>query len=188
MYSLSYSRFAESRANPTPRCYSNCHGTPSEFKNPHAGLLDKLKLHFDISRMDEMTPTLASLTDVYKALGHPARLRVLEMLRGGELCVCQITATLNLASSTVSAHLAALRRADLVAERKEGRWIYYRLDEGKAAHDFLETVWRELENDPLVSADARIVHRLRAIPVAELCRVDLQLQKLGITRATSPGA
>ncbi len=54
---------------------------------------------------------LSNQVDRYKALGHPVRLRILAMLRDGGLCVCQITAVLGLASSTVSAHLAELRRA-----------------------------------------------------------------------------
>ena len=48
-----------------------------------------------------------------RALGHPARLRTVAMLRSGELCVCQITEILKLAPSTVSAHLKELKQARL---------------------------------------------------------------------------
>ena len=74
-----------------------------------------------------MTGPLQSAIGVLKAMGHPVRLRILAMLRGGELCVCQMTALLDLATSTVSAHLADLKRAGLVTERKDGRWVFYRL-------------------------------------------------------------
>jgi DNA-binding transcriptional ArsR family regulator len=113
-----------------------------------------------------------------RALGHPARLRIAAMLRNGELCVCQVTAVLDLAPSTVSAHLAKLRRAGCVTERKEGRWVFYSLsDEGRATLAFLAS---DLEGDAKLAADAVVVGKLRAIGPEELCRVDLDLRKLGL--------
>lgn len=123
------------------------------------------------------TPTLAPLVDTYKALAHPARLRILAMLRGGELCVCQVTAVLGLAASTVSAHLAELRRAGLVEEQKEGRWVRYRLREAAGA---LALLWPKLDADPQARADAALLARLRRVPLQTLCRADLDLSRLGI--------
>lgn len=138
----------------------------------------------DISRNNEMTSLqLPNLVQVYKALAHPARVRILAMLRTGELCACQITAVLALAPSTVSAHLAELRRAGLIAERKEGRWVHYRMVEGDDA-EIGERLWQRIERDPQVRGDARTVRRLRAVPVDELCRVDLDLARLGVSRET----
>ena len=66
--------------------------------------------------------------------GAPGRLRILAMLRGGDLCVCQMTAVLELAASTVSSHLGDLRRAGIVTERKSGKWVHYHLvDDGPLA-------------------------------------------------------
>jgi len=59
-----------------------------------------------------------------RALGHLARMRTAAMLRTGELCLCQITEVLGLAPSTVSLHIKELKRAGLVSERKEGRWVF----------------------------------------------------------------
>jgi ArsR family transcriptional regulator, arsenate/arsenite/antimonite-responsive transcriptional repressor len=129
-----------------------------------------------------MTRPLSATVDVLKALAHPVRLRMLAMLRGGELCVCQMTAVLDLAASTVSAHLADLKRAGLVAERKDGRWVFHRLEEGEAAAAHLEPVWRAIARDPQVEADARLLRGLRKVGVEELCRVDLDLGRLGIRR------
>jgi ArsR family transcriptional regulator len=78
-----------------------------------------------------------------RALGHPARMRAAAMLRSGELCLCQITEVLGLAPSTVSLHIKELKRAGLVIERKEGRWVYFSLadlcglgyEAAKAKHD-----------------------------------------------------
>ena len=62
---------------------------------------------------------------VFKALSDPHRLRAFMALQGGELCICQIIALLELAPSTVSKHMSILKQAGLVESRKEGRWIYY---------------------------------------------------------------
>jgi len=129
-----------------------------------------------------MTKQLATTVDVLKALAHPVRLRLVAMLRGGELCVCQMTAVLDLAASTVSAHLADLKRAGLVEERKDGRWVFHRLAEHEAARNHLELVNTSVGRDPQVEADARVLRELRRIPVAELCRVELDLGRLGIKR------
>jgi len=62
-----------------------------------------------------------------KALSDPLRLQVIEALGGGERCVCDLTADLGLAQSKLSFHLKVLKEAGLLADRQEGRWIYYRL-------------------------------------------------------------
>lgn len=130
-----------------------------------------------------MTKSLASTVDVLKALAHPVRLRLVAMLRGGELCVCQMTAALELAASTVSAHLTDLKRAGLVEERKDGRWVFHRLAQDADAAGHLEPVWRSVARDSQLEADARLLRELRRVPVEELCRVELDLTRVGIRRA-----
>jgi len=129
-----------------------------------------------------VTRPLATTVEVLKALAHPVRLRLLAMLRGGELCVCQMTAVLELAASTVSAHLADLKRAGLVDERKDGRWVFHRLAESTEAAAHLEPVWRSIARDPQVESDTRLLRELRRVSVEKLCRVDLDLGRLGIKR------
>jgi ArsR family transcriptional regulator len=146
------------------------------------GSLDLQVSRYYISRTDEMKELLSTTVNVLKALAHPVRLRVLAMLRGGELCLCQMTAVLDLAASTVSAHLADLKRAGLVAERKDGRWVFHRLAEGEAVSVHLEPVWRAIARDPQVESDARLLRHLRRVDLEALCRVDLDLGKLGIRR------
>jgi ArsR family transcriptional regulator, arsenate/arsenite/antimonite-responsive transcriptional repressor len=126
------------------------------------------------------TSPLTALVEVYKALAHPARLRILAMLRGGELCVCQITAVLGLAPSTVSAHLSELRRAGLVAERKDGRWVAYRLAESEAEGLLMEQFGIYLEKDANARADAELLRALRKVPLERLCRADGDLARVGI--------
>ena len=122
----------------------------------------------------------------YKALAHPVRLRILAMLRGKELCVCQLTAVLGLAVSTVSAHLSELKHAGLAFERKDGRWVRHRLAEDRETQGLLRDAWDRLSRDPEVSADARVLRRLTKVSPEELCRAELDLGRLGIVRSVSP--
>ena len=70
---------------------------------------------------------LESLEAVFKALADRTRLRILGLLASGEVCVCDIHESLALPQPTTSRHLAYLRRAGLVAARKDGLWVHYRL-------------------------------------------------------------
>lgn len=124
-----------------------------------------------------MTP-LAQLVQVHKAIGHPVRLRLLSALRGGPLCVCQMTVIVKLAASTVSEHLSELRKAGLITDRKEGRWVEYRLSDSAVRDGILEPVWPGLEDDPEARADAILVKELRRVPLDELCSVNLDLGRL----------
>lgn len=65
--------------------------------------------------------------DVFKAMGHPIRLGIIEMLASGERCVCEIVDYVGTDFSNVSKHLSVLRRHGLVADRKEGLKVFYSL-------------------------------------------------------------
>jgi ArsR family transcriptional regulator len=69
----------------------------------------------------------AARARVAKALAHPSRLMILEALEGREVCVCDLTDLVGADQSTVSKHLAVLRQAGLVEDRKAGVMSYYRL-------------------------------------------------------------
>jgi ArsR family transcriptional regulator len=62
-----------------------------------------------------------------KALADPLRLQVIGALAGGERCVCDLAGQLEMGQSKLSFHLKVLKQAGLLADRQEGRWIYYRL-------------------------------------------------------------
>ena len=74
-----------------------------------------------------------------KALGQPTRLRILELLRNGERCVCEIFPAIDEEQSNVSRHLAVLRNAGLVASRKEGLNVHYRVKDPRL-FDLLDDV------------------------------------------------
>ena len=74
-----------------------------------------------------MAKQLSEMETLFKALADDTRLRILGLLLGGEICVCDIHETLKIPQSMASRHLAYLRRAGLVDTRREGLWIHYRL-------------------------------------------------------------
>jgi DNA-binding transcriptional ArsR family regulator len=115
------------------------------------------------------TQSIEPLVDLLKTLGHPARLRILALLRGGELCVCQINAVVGLAASTVSEHLTELRRAGLLEERKDGRWVHYALKPKEGLQDLVDGLWPHLDDAQEVKEDLKAARAIRSIPADVLC-------------------
>ena len=80
------------------------------------------------------TKTHAHATDLdssvraFHALSDATRVQLLGLLRGGERCVCELMESLEASQSRLSFHLGVLKDAGLVLDRKEGRWVYYRLN------------------------------------------------------------
>jgi ArsR family transcriptional regulator len=69
------------------------------------------------------------MVDIFKALSDETRLRIVSVVRDGEMCVCEIEAALGLTQSNASRHLTALKNAGLLSCRKCAQWAYYRLNE-----------------------------------------------------------
>ena len=88
------------------------------------------------------------LAELAAALSEPHRLRLLGMLVQGELCLCDVTAGIGLVSSTVSSHMALLKRAGLVDSRKDGRWMFFRLTDTAAGTPAAELLRWALDNLP----------------------------------------
>ena len=113
------------------------------------------------------------LIAITKALADENRVRALGALREQSLCVCQIVELLELAPSTVSKHLAILRQAGLVTSRKDGRWIYFALQDDKKTPDVAETLtwlFSRLDVSPQYAIDRkRLEQILKQDPVA-LCQ------------------
>ncbi len=65
--------------------------------------------------------------NVLKALGQPTRLKILELLRNGERCVCEIFPAIKEEQSNVSRHLALMKAAGILASRKQGQMVHYRV-------------------------------------------------------------
>jgi ArsR family transcriptional regulator len=67
------------------------------------------------------------LVRLLEALADPTRLRIVNLLRGGEICVCYFVELLGEPQPKISRHLAYLRRAEIVSARREGKWMHYSL-------------------------------------------------------------
>lgn len=98
---------------------------------------------------------IEAITTRFHALSDPTRLALLARLRRGEKCVCELMDVLDAAQSRLSFHLRVLKDAGLVADRRDGRWVYYTLvpealDETREAIDDLAPVIRAL---PLAKAN-----------------------------------
>lgn len=87
---------------------------------------------------------------LFQALSDETRLAILEMLRGGERCVCELQDALDAAQSRLSFHLRVLKEAGLVRDRKDGRWSHYSLvpDTLGMAHDVVRTLATETTGKP----------------------------------------
>ena len=110
---------------------------------------------------------------ITKALADPNRVRILLALAHGELCVCQITALLALAPSTISKHLSVLHQAGLIESRKTERWVYYRLP-GRAApvvvREALDWVRQALARGDVAQCDRTRLTALLQEDPKTLCR------------------
>ena len=93
----------------------------------------------------------------FSALADRTRLRLLNLLRDGEVCVCFFAGALDTNNPKISRHLAYLKRASLVAGRRDGKWMHYRLQpptDGAAAAIFDATM-KMLDSDPEMKADRK---------------------------------
>lgn len=104
-----------------------------------------------------------------KALANPARLRILAALEPGESCVCQLTAVLALAPSTVSAHLSELKRAGFLLDRKDGKIVYYRLADGPLLRTWRKTALAGLRDDARIVADRAFLDEVKRVDVETFC-------------------
>lgn len=116
---------------------------------------------------------MEKLLSIAKALSDQNRVRAVRALENGELCVCQITALLQLAPSTVSKHMSILRQAGLVEWRKEERWMYYRLPARPTPQirGALDWIRGSLADDPIVHADNARLDDILNRSAEEVCRV-----------------
>ncbi len=89
-----------------------------------------------------------SRSDIFKALAHPTRLRILDLLRNGELCVCEIFPALDMEQSNISRHLSILKKEGILSMRKKGLNVYYRVNDPrvyeiiKLCSEILNSYWQ----------------------------------------------
>jgi len=99
---------------------------------------------------------------LFKALGDPTRLRILKLLERGELCVCQLTAALDMGQSRISRHLSILRNCGLIEDRRAGKWVHYRLC-CRDATKHIRACLAELGGDRIVRLDHQAVMKTKPL-------------------------
>jgi ArsR family transcriptional regulator len=109
-----------------------------------------------------------SLAEIFNAAGDPTRLRILNLLRQGSLCVCDLQALLGIPQPTVSRHLAALRHAGLVADTRSGPRVIYSLT---------------ISTTPQMKAFQKFLDK--TCPYEEILRKDLELLRQAVGKDRS---
>src|SRR5690349_8535294 len=103
-------------------------------------------VQIDLTRVRKIREALVApdavqgLADTFSALGDPTRVRILDALSHGELCVCDLAAVLKLSQSAVSHQLRLLRGMRLVRPRRDGRVVFYSLDDQHIMSIFKQTL------------------------------------------------
>jgi ArsR family transcriptional regulator len=116
---------------------------------------------------------MKDLLTVFKALSDETRLRILKLLEKGELCVCEIVAALNTIQPKISFHLSTLKEAGLIKDRKQGKWIHYRIDDSDMFRRMLI-----LSVTERISADSVLKDRKRLTDFQKNNKVKAKVTKL----------
>lgn len=108
----------------------------------------------------------ANLAGLFAALADPTRLRLLNLMGRHEVCVCHFVEILRQGQPKISRHLAYLRNAGVVAARRDGKWMHYRMapQADEAAASILAAVLDSLKNDKQMQADRERLERACCAP------------------------
>jgi ArsR family transcriptional regulator len=123
--------------------------------------------------MKNSSATLPSLETLFAAMSDPTRLRLLNLMSDGEVCVCFFVEVLDAPQPTISRHLAYLRKAGLVSDRREGKWIHYKITapENPTAAQAFDAALTAMRNDPAMQKDRRSLQSACCSPrVPEILR------------------
>jgi len=110
--------------------------------------------------------------DFYSVLSHPMRLRALILIQQlDELCVCELTHSLKLAQPVISRHLAQLKKAGLVLSRRQGVWIYYRINDNlpEWINDVIQTTSHGIANTSPYNDDRITLNTMQNRPNRSVC-------------------
>ncbi len=98
---------------------------------------------------------------IFKALGDENRMRILFMLKERPLCVCEIAEVLNIALSTISAHLRLMKNSGLIEDKKEGRWVIYNINKDNVYFcRLLHFIEEQMREDPQISRDRVLISQI----------------------------
>ena len=107
-------------------------------------------IHEDVLKRvrDELTDekTLRRMAEIYKVMNDPTRLRIINALLLAEMCVCDIAALMGMTQPTISHHIKVLRQTGLIKYRRDGKVVYYSLDDGHVGVLFQNGLEHAAEN------------------------------------------
>jgi len=105
---------------------------------------------------------LRKYAEFFKALGDENRLKILKMLAEKDMCVCEIINNLNVSQPAISHHLKTLKQAGIVEDRREGKWIFYSLNQKEIINylDFFEGLVK-VSDQPRKPVDCSYCEQLR---------------------------
>lgn len=123
--------------------------------------------------MKNSSGSLPALETLFAAMSDSTRLRLLNLMADGEVCVCFFVEVLDQPQPTISRHLAYLRKAGLVADRRDGKWIHYSITRpaNAAAAEAFDAILATLRHDPALQKDRRALQSACCSPrVPEILR------------------
>lgn len=106
-----------------------------------------------------------------KALGDPTRLRIFRLLLGQEICVCELQELLGISQPAVSQHVAKLKQAGLITERRSGLWTFYQASPARVQAEFSALaafLTADLTSLPSMAADLQRLRRINRVAVCQL--------------------
>ncbi|MEI6101089.1 MAG: metalloregulator ArsR/SmtB family transcription factor [Eubacteriales bacterium] len=103
------------------------------------------------------------VSEVFKALSDESRIRIVNLLQKGELCVCEIETILGLSQTNASRHLGKLKSAGIVEMRKEYQWVYYRICERflKDNPSLAQSLFETCKGDEQCASDLQKLNKYR---------------------------
>lgn len=115
---------------------------------------------------------MISPAQFFKCLSDDTRLRCVTLLqKEGKLCVCELTAALDLSQPKISRHLAQLRQCGLLQDSREGQWVYYQISTKLPGWAFpiLENALMAVDNSGQFNKDLERLHHMECRPEAAIC-------------------
>lgn len=97
--------------------------------------------------------SLKNFTKILKTLSDENRLRIAFMLLYKPLCVCEINEVLDIALSTISAHLKSMKYSGIIEDKKEGRWVIYKIVNNDNLIELIKYLYDKVKDDPVVIRD-----------------------------------
>jgi len=117
--------------------------------------------------------------NIFKAISDENRLRILMLLKIRPLCVCEIYSALNIALSTISAHLKLMKQYSLIEDEKDGRWVIYRLvKDNEFFTNLIDKLEDELHDEEKILQDRKVISNL----TREICVLKLKEKQQNILK------